>query len=460
VRFLLSSRLSTQVGLLSAGGALGASLLTFVLAHADPGSARGWAGVALGTSLAFIAGQAQGKRWDQKLGRLNAQTNVLMERKRARTFEDDFEALADALSELAVQLEGKGKQLRSEQVVSNLVFSGMQEGILLLDHERRVTVMNPALREMLLLRSDAAGTPFIEVVRHAKLNELLASVNHQQAASAEIEIGGVKPRHLLVRASRLSSDETRSKTNAPDSGAFLAVFVDVTDLRRLESLRRDFVANVSHELRTPVTALVSATETLRGALAKNPEAALRFIDIIERNADRLRRLIEDILDLSRVESREFKFRKEQVRLKPFFEHIETLFHERAEKRAMHFKLEIADDAKLEIDRHALEQVIANLVENAVKYANASGTIVLRVTQTLDGATRLDVADDGPGIAAKHLARLFERFYRVDEGRTREQGGTGLGLAIAKHLTEAMGGSLGVESEAGKGTCFFATFKSG
>jgi two-component system, OmpR family, phosphate regulon sensor histidine kinase PhoR len=457
VRSLLSSRLKIQVALISAGGALGASLLTFVLSNADPSSLRAWAGIALGTSIAFIMGRIQGKRWDQKLGRLNAQTSVLIERKSSGTFEDDFEALADALSELAVQLEGKGKQLRSEQVVSNLVFSGMQEGILLLDHERRVTVMNPALREMLLLRSDAAGSPFIEVVRHAKLNELLASVTNQQAASAEIEIGGVKPRHLLVRASRLSNDETRSKTSTQDSGAFLAVFVDVTDLRRLESLRRDFVANVSHELRTPVTALVSATETLRGALAKNPEAALRFIDIIERNADRLRRLIEDILDLSRIESREFKFRKEQVRLKPFFEHIETLFHERAEKRAMRFKIEIAEDAKLEIDRHALEQVIANLVENAVKYANASGTIVLRVTQTRDGATRLDVSDDGPGIAAKHLARLFERFYRVDEGRTREQGGTGLGLAIAKHLTEAMGGTLGVESEAGKGTCFFAIF---
>jgi two-component system phosphate regulon sensor histidine kinase PhoR len=231
------------------------------------------------------------------------------------------------------------------------------------------------------------------------------------------------------------------------------VFFDVTDIRRLESLRRDFVANVSHELRTPVTALLSATETLDMALEKDPTAARRFLGIIERNAARLQGLIEDLLDLSRIESRELKLRPERFDFEPFAAHLVGLFRERADKKKITLLLECPAKIELQCDRRALEQVLTNLVDNAVKYCVQGCTVTVRATRTDSSTTRILVEDDGPGIEEKHIGRLFERFYRVDAGRSREMGGTGLGLSICKHLVEAMGGTIDVRSTVGKGTTF-------
>jgi two-component system phosphate regulon sensor histidine kinase PhoR len=242
---------------------------------------------------------------------------------------------------------------------------------------------------------------------------------------------------------------------AENAGGLLAVFFDVTDIRRLESLRRDFVANVSHELRTPVTAILSAAETLETALEKDPEHAKRFIGIIDRNAARLQRLIEDLLDLSRIESRELRLRPERFAFEPFATHLLGLFRERAEKRKIALRLEATKGIEIDADRRALEQVLTNLVDNAVKYCPEGCTVALRADPLEGGlpGVRLRVEDDGSGIEEKHLPRLFERFYRVDAGRSREMGGTGLGLSIVKHLVEAMGGTIDVVSTVGKGTTF-------
>jgi two-component system phosphate regulon sensor histidine kinase PhoR len=235
----------------------------------------------------------------------------------------------------------------------------------------------------------------------------------------------------------------------------LAVFFDVTDIRRLESLRRDFVANVSHELRTPVTAILSAAETMEVALEKDPEGAKRFLAIVERNASRLQRLIEDLLDLSRIESRELRLRPERFAFEPFASHLLGMFRERAEKRRVALILAPTKGVEIEIDRRALEQVLTNLVDNAVKYCAERCSVTLRAERVLGPivGVRLRVEDDGAGIEEKHLGRLFERFYRVDAGRSREMGGTGLGLSIVKHLVEAMGGTIEVSSTVGRGTAF-------
>jgi two-component system phosphate regulon sensor histidine kinase PhoR len=270
-----------------------------------------------------------------------------------------------------------------------------------------------------------------------------------EPVTREIDFGTLQPRRLLVRVGLLPGDQ----------GGLLAVFVDVTEVRRLESLRREFVANVSHELRTPVTAVRSAAETLQNAASEDPVAARAFIGIIERNAERLHDLVEDLLDLSRIESRGLKLNIEPLDLDAVYDQVLSLFGERAEKRGTFLAHEVPHDLpRVLADRRALEHVLTNLVDNAVKYCPA-GTHI-RLYAVAEGPDiELIVEDDGPGIEQRHLPRLFERFYRVDAGRSREIGGTGLGLSIVKHLVEAMGGTVHVESTPGVGTKFGVRLKS-
>ena len=191
------------------------------------------------------------------------------------------------------------------------------------------------------------------------------------------------------------------------------------------------------------------------ALARDPEGAKRFLGIIERNAARLQRLIEDLLDLSRIESRELRLRPERFAFEPFATHLLGMFRERADKRRIALRLETTKGIEVDADRRALEQVLTNLVDNAVKYCPEGCSVTLRAERS-EGpvpGVRLRVEDDGTGIEEKHLPRLFERFYRVDAGRSREMGGTGLGLSIVKHLVEAMAGTIEVISAVGKGTTF-------
>ncbi|MBI5485807.1 MAG: HAMP domain-containing protein [Deltaproteobacteria bacterium] len=357
---------------------------------------------------------------------------------------DEADELGRVIDGLAEGLSRSMAELRDERDLLQGVLQGMREGVLLLDRDARIVLVNPALRESLLLDADVVGKLLLEGIRHAGLRDLIdAARKSGEPASGEIESAGLKPRRLLVHVSTLPTD----------SGGLLAVFVDVTDLRRLETIRRDFVANVSHELRTPVAAVRSAGETLRGALERDPAAAARFVEIIERNAERLQRLIEDLLDLSRIESQTYRPDLVSLDLGTVARHVLGLFRERAEARNLALALDLpADLPHVRADRRALEQVLTNLVDNAVKYCPPATSVTVRAA--LDGdKVRIDVADTGSGIEARHLARLFERFYRVDAGRSRELGGTGLGLSIVKHLVEAMGGSVSVESAPGRGTTF-------
>ncbi len=364
---------------------------------------------------------------------------------RTRTLGDvEFHELGQSLDQLAHSLSTTLGELKVERDLLGGILTGMQEGVLLLDKGGRVALVNPALRDMLLLGGDPIGKYPLEAIRNSELKELLDRARVAQSqTTGEVEVSGIKPRRLLVRASALTVEP----------GGLLAVFVDVTDIRRLEAIRRDFVANVSHELRTPVTAIRSAAETIRGAAARDPVAAVRFIDIIERNAERLQSLVEDLLDLSRIESREFRLVLEPLELQVFVPYVLSLFRERAEKKRIRLHARLAQDLpQVAVDRRALEQVISNLVDNAVKYCPSGAEVVVRAF--VDGSTlRVAVEDTGPGIEQKHLPRLFERFYRVDAGRSREVGGTGLGLSIVKHLVEALGSKVSVTSNLGKGSAF-------
>jgi two-component system, OmpR family, phosphate regulon sensor histidine kinase PhoR len=359
----------------------------------------------------------------------------------------EFVELGAALDGLAKNLSSTLVALKGERDRMSGILTGMQEGVLFLDRSGRVALINPALREMLLLGADSVGKTLLEVIRHAELKELLDHAQRgREPMQREIEVSGLKPRRLLVRVAQLEAQE----------GGVFAVFVDVTEMRRLESMRRDFVANVSHELRTPVTAIRSAAETLQTALERDPPAVGQFVGIIERNAERLRDLVEDLLDLSRIESREYRLHYEALTLSDVFSHVLSLFRERADKRELSIEFEIPDEIpRVRGDRRALEHVLTNLVDNAVKYCPEGAAV--RLSAELVGENiRVLVEDNGPGIEEKHLPRLFERFYRVDAGRSRELGGTGLGLSIVKHLVESMGGNISVESALGRGATFSFT----
>ena len=363
---------------------------------------------------------------------------------------DELADLGNALDLLSANLRDAMRDLRSERDLLRGILASMQEGVLVMDKGDRIVHMNPAVRAMLLLGEDALGRPLIEIIRNSDLVELLGRARRDaDLSSVELELGGFKPRRLLVHASPL-----------PDRpGEMLVALVDVTNLRRLESIRKDFVANASHELRTPVASIRSAAETLRSAL-DDPEAALGFVKILERNAERLQRLVEDLLDLSRIEAREFSLRTESIDLPGFLERILPLYQDRFQQKKMPLGNDIPVGTRVQADRRALEMIFSNLLDNAVKYC-PEGTSVKISADVSESRVRLTVADQGPGIPATHLPRIFERFYRVDAGRSRDLGGTGLGLAIVKHLAEAMNGTVGVDSQPGQGARFSITLpKSG
>jgi two-component system phosphate regulon sensor histidine kinase PhoR len=365
---------------------------------------------------------------------------------------DEVGELGRALDHLATNLSRSLRELRDDRDLLGRILESMREGVLVMDGEHRILLANPSLREMLFLDSDVVGRSTIEVVRNAELQSIVERtlVGNEPLAS-EIEIGGIKPRRLMVHAARLSGEPR----------ALVLVLFDVTETRRLETVRRDFVANVSHELRTPVASVRSAAETLRIALEHDPKAANQFLDIIERNGKRLGELIADLLDLSKIEAKEFRLNLEVVDLASLCEKVVGAFRERASSRGIRVTIDIPEGACRAMgDKNAVDRVLTNLIDNALKYCPDGASV--KVNARLVGSNvQILVSDTGPGIEARYLPRLFERFYRVDSGRSRDMGGTGLGLSIVKHLVEAMAGEVSVESTPGQGSTFaFALPRAG
>lgn len=357
---------------------------------------------------------------------------------------DEIAELARTLNGLAGNLSGSLAQLREKSALQERILLNAREGILMLDGSGRVAALNPALREMLLLGEQSVGLPVLEVVRNAGLHGLFNRARETgEAQMAEISIEGLKPRRLLAQVAPLPGE----------GGGLLGAFMDVTETRRLETVRRDFVANVSHELRTPIAAIASAVETLRHGARDDPAAAGVFIEMIERNAARMRDLVDDLLDLARIEARDFSLAVGPVDVAAAAAHALAAARSHADLKSIRLASEIpAGLPPAAADRRALDQILANLVDNAVKYSGQEAAVTVRAAESAGGIA-ISVEDTGPGIEAEHLPRLFERFYRTDAGRSRDLGGTGLGLSIVKHLAEAMKGTVGVESAPGAGSRF-------
>jgi two-component system phosphate regulon sensor histidine kinase PhoR len=331
--------------------------------------------------------------------------------------------------------------------------------VLVVDADRVIVMANPAAHVLLLSvaespadpavrrahdGSDLEGRSFVEAARHADFERILGkTLASHEPASGEVAVDRPRPRRLLVHAAPLAG--------APHGA--VVVLVDVTEIRRLESIRKDFVANVSHELRTPLTAVRTAIETARSALRQDPQEADRFLEIADRHSERLTALVRDLLDLSRIESGHLTLRPAPTAAEDVAAEVITLFREPAGRRKLRLAADFAADLPPAwVDREALMQVLTNLVENAVKYTDEGGVVTLRGRSAGD-KVRISVEDSGPGISPKHAPRIFERFYRVDAGRSRDRGGTGLGLSIVKHLVEAMHGTVTLDSELGRGSSF-------
>ncbi len=331
--------------------------------------------------------------------------------------------------------------LTEERDYFGAVLEVMEAAVVAIDGERRITVVNRAARELLALRGSPVGRTLGEVVQVDELDNLLVGEGGK-ARHAEFELPGPPRRVVVARVSPRGA-----------SGGLVVVIHDITELRRLETMRRDFVANVSHELRTPVSVIRANAETLLDGALDDVEMAESFVEAVLRNAERLSRLVSDLLDLSRIEVGQYKVQIGPLPVAASVRRVVEALESRIEEQGLSVTVDVSSSLVARADAQALEQILTNLVDNAVKYTPQGGVIALR-GYAMDGWVRLEVQDNGPGIDPVHHPRLFERFYRVDPGRSRQMGGTGLGLAIVKHLAAALRGRVGMSPAEHRGCIFW------
>nr|WP_246325386.1 ATP-binding protein [Dissulfurirhabdus thermomarina] len=362
---------------------------------------------------------------------------------------EETRGLAAAMNAMAAQLGDRLETIRRQRNQTEAILSSMREGVVAVDADRRVITVNEAALRLFRRRAeDVCGRPIQEVLRNPYLQRFLGDVLHDGApreGEMVLRVGGTE-RNLHLNGTILR-DAAGRKIGA------VAVLHDVTRLRRLEHLRRDFVANVSHELRTPVTSIRGFAETLLDE-ELDPAERRRFLEIVHRQAERLGDLVEDLLALSRIER---EVEAEAVRLEPgpvaaVVQGAVEACRPAAKRRRVRLSAECPADLEASMEPRLLEQALVNLLDNAVKYSPEGGEVEVTAARE-GGEVVVRVRDQGPGIPREHLPRIFERFYRVDKARSRELGGTGLGLAIVKHVMQAHGGRVTVESEPGKGSVF-------
>jgi two-component system phosphate regulon sensor histidine kinase PhoR len=358
------------------------------------------------------------------------------------TGDEEIAALGTSLNTMAQTLSEKINALSDGKQQLELILEAMKQGVMVLDRDARITLTNTSLRRVLETDRDLSRkTPF-EVLRRPELDT---------AVRAVLEDGTPRVLEIDVRNSRTFQANVAPVTNMIGKvDSIVVVFNDMTDIRRLERMRRDFVANVSHEFKTPLTSIRGYTETLLSGAKDDPKIAVDFLSTIERNAQHLEALVSDLLTLAKLEA-EVPARRERFELKP-------LIDEQISSRAKTFRdggvqvMIECPQLQVQADRSRLATALSNLIDNAIHYNRAGGEV--RISADLhNGTLHLAVADTGNGIPSEELPRIFERFYRVDKARSRESGGTGLGLSIVKHAIESQGGSIAVTSRLGVGSTF-------
>ncbi|MGQ0695658.1 MAG: two-component system histidine kinase PnpS [Nitrospiraceae bacterium] len=376
------------------------------------------------------------------------------------TTKDEVGLLATTLNYMADQLHAKIDELSEDRAQLLAMLTSMVEGVMVLDYRSHVLQVNPALERMFgVTRAEARGRPCAELFRNQQLNDLVTAILRSRKNHEDEIVLALTGRCLHVEASVAGGERE-------NEACVVLVFHDITELRRLEKIRKDFVANVSHELRTPLTSIKGYVEALLDGATDDPAASAKFLDIILKQSDRLNLIIEDLLELSKIESGRVDFKKKPLDLRPIIDRTLSMIKPIADKNG-HRLVSSIDDTLPSVtgDEDRLVQVLTNLLDNAVKYTPAGGSITvgakllpaIGITEPGGRTIELSVADTGIGIPEQDRPRVFERFYRVDKARSRELGGTGLGLAIVKHIVEEYGGQVWVEANQPQGSRFVVHF---
>jgi two-component system phosphate regulon sensor histidine kinase PhoR len=358
---------------------------------------------------------------------------------------------------MGIQLRNKIEEISKEKDYLQTILKGMMEGVLVVDGRGRILMVNDALRNLLSFSSDVADKMPLEVIRNAELEAAITSVV-REGKNKVLELNVTVPGGRILEVNVVGILPSSNSTGADGEGVrgAIAVFHDITRLKELEIIRQDFVANVSHELRTPLTTIKGYAETLlEGALKE--DVAFQFVQVIKRHTDRLTKIVEDLLMLSKIESKEFQLKIEFISLPDFINDVIDFVKEAAEKKEISIsQSKITSSQAVGADRNYLEQIFINLLDNAIKYTHEGGKVTISAIEKDKREIQFSIEDDGMGIPREDIPRIFERFYRVDKGRSQELGGTGLGLSIVKHLVQAHGGRVWVESQLGEGSTFYFT----
>jgi two-component system phosphate regulon sensor histidine kinase PhoR len=407
--------------------------------------------VALGIGL-FVAGRVTRPVVEmQSIARQMSEGNFFVRAPTRST--DEIGTLGRSLNVLAARLREKIQDLEHEQAKVTAILDGMVEGVIAVDGHEHILLLNERARAIFGLGAGRGERkPFLEVIRNADLHELFRQSRKEATGgmvSREIRLIAPVERVLQVHAIPLAL--------AGDERGLVMVIHDISELRRLEHVRTEFVANVSHELRTPLTAIHGYLETLLGGALEEPEHARKFLEIVFRHTERLGRLINDLTDLSNIELGKVALRLEPVPLADVVDSVVAIIAPRAASGGVALAAEVpAALPPVRADHDRLVQILINLVDNAVKYTPSGGAVRISARVRGEALVEIAVEDTGVGIPRADLPRITERFYRVDKARSRELGGTGLGLAIVKHLVLAHGGDLSIESELGQGTVVHVT----
>ena len=362
---------------------------------------------------------------------------------------DELAGLAESLNRMAAQLESRLQTVVSQRNQLETVLASMLEGVIAVSRDELILSINPAAARWFDLDPEKVRDRSLpEAIRNPAIQKFVArALKSRVPVEEDVAVYRNGERVLNIKSAPL-------RDVGPEPIGLLVVFNDVTQLRRLEDMRREFVANVSHEIKTPLTAIKGFVETLHHNIVETPDEAQRFIGIISKHVDRLNTIVEDLLMLSRIENEGERgaIRRETTRLRDIFQNAVQVCRPPADEKRIRIELEGAEGLEAQVDPVLLEQAVVNLLDNAVKYSDPEKTVRIRA-RAVPNEIRVEVQDHGIGINEKHLPRLFERFYRVDRARSRALGGTGLGLAIVKHIAQAHGGHVTVDSRPGEGSRF-------
>jgi two-component system phosphate regulon sensor histidine kinase PhoR len=401
-------------------------------------------GLIVGSTITFVVLR---RRWILPWRGLRELVRQIGGGEQPRTFlidgADETRRVGVALEEIFLRQRELDQQIAQRESGTQTILGAMEDALLVVDPKRRVTLINNGFRKLFSPPPDAIGTPVLEVLRNANVDQLLEQTLRE---------GALKHSELAAGDRRLqvSAVPIKHGGNGDITGA-VALFHDITELKRIDQMRSDFVANVSHELRTPLSILRGYIETLQDSPETSVDETRRILGVMERHSQRLDAIVNDLLTLAQLEARTTELERAPIHLEQLLGDVVRDWEKRFAEKRLNVHVDLAANLpKLAADEERLQEILYNLLDNAVKYTPQGGEIRLRVEQR-DHEIAMSISDNGIGIPKEDVSRIFERFYRADKARSRELGGTGLGLSIVKHIAQLHGGRVEAESEVGKGT---------